>query len=220
MIEGLKARPFGSVASSGSRANGQPVGPWTASGLGTRAFSPGLRNDRPFGPEEAKVSGLSLGFAPRKPCPIGVDGSRSHHARSHWRDALCAFSDLEYVGWCGDAHRTRWGGRPSLGHGGLRNRKTIRVVFRSAEERPFAERKATLPAGYCLTTPHVRPLAAFWPAPLSPESGVGGEGRVPVRSRPDNTQRAEDVSPPCQGDVVLPIRRNSAPGGGVAQTLL
>ena len=66
MVGGLKARPFGSVVPLGSRANGQPVGPFTESRPGAWAFSPGWKNDRPFGPEEAPFSGVFQGFAPRR----------------------------------------------------------------------------------------------------------------------------------------------------------
>ena len=68
------------------RTNGQPFGPLDSSGPGTRAFSPGSENDRPFGPEETPFFGFLQGFAPFPLVPklrLGNAYPRSSASPSH-----------------------------------------------------------------------------------------------------------------------------------------
>ena len=55
--------------SPGDSSNGQPVGPMISSCPETRAFCPGWKNDRPFGPEETPFIGYFQCIPPGKPCP-------------------------------------------------------------------------------------------------------------------------------------------------------
>ena len=121
---GLKALDIGGVSdvraespairwsmSLGECSNGQPVGPLDLSEPGTRAFSPGWENDRPFGPEETPFFGFSLGSPPGNPCHrrLAAVTPRSRSRPGNWAGCRGIASR---TAWCGCGGR---GSRPGRG---------------------------------------------------------------------------------------------------------